>query len=438
VRHAANTAFAGGRAPRAWQRGIARAVAPLGALRRSAAWLAGLARVRLGLRDEPLLGRCFQEIASQPFPTAGPGQPEVQPRPTRPRLSDPPARLTRASATEPGSNRARRQPVPPPIPRREETRRGEREEGSVHHPRDRRDAAEPLTLGIRAERELIQRWADRSGALAAAQGREGAPVSADAAKRGRDGEGVFGGVGGLRPSPPAPLPAARPDPRERGEHGRVAVFPSVSTPSLFSDETGGGSFERRQSPLSRWSGRAAGRGAGGEGRRPMTPPFEAPEAPGGAASLPRAPIDLPAPWRLSVTGETAPGELLERWRTPGLDAPVRSARPSSSPGAPSRNLQAPPRDEAPPPVRAQQPEIPETAHQETTLLPPPPSLPPFLRTNGAGDGLARHPMTAAVEAKTILAPPAGPAVPPAEDLDALAAKIQRILDDEARRHGISV
>jgi hypothetical protein len=25
-----------------------------------------------------------------------------------------------------------------------------------------------------------------------------------------------GGVGGLRPSPPAPLPAAHPDPRERG------------------------------------------------------------------------------------------------------------------------------------------------------------------------------------------------------------------------------
>jgi hypothetical protein len=77
-------------------------------------------------------------------------------------------------------------------------------------------------------------------------------------------------------------------------------------------------------------------------------------------------------------------------------------------------------------------------HQETTLLPPPPSLPPFLRADGAGDGLARHRPAAITEARTVLAPPAGPAVPPAEDLDALAAKIQRILDDEARRHGISV
>lgn len=74
-------------------------------------------------------------------------------------------------------------------------------------------------------------------------------------------------------------------------------------------------------------------------------------------------------------------------------------------------------------------------HQETTLLPPPPSLPPFLRTNGAGDALPRHP---AAGVKPVLAPPAGPAVAPVDDLDALASKIQRILDEEARRHGIPV
>ena len=73
-------------------------------------------------------------------------------------------------------------------------------------------------------------------------------------------------------------------------------------------------------------------------------------------------------------------------------------------------------------------------HQDTTLLPPPPSLPPFLRANGAGDALARRP---APEVKTVLAPPAGPAVGE-EDLDALASKLQRILDEEARRHGIPV
>jgi hypothetical protein len=39
--------------------------------------------------------------------------------------------------------------------------------------------------------------------------------------------------------------------------------------------------------------------------------------------------------------------------------------------------------------------------------------------------------------KTVLAPPDGPAVGE-EDLDALAAKLQRILDEEARRHGIPV
>ncbi|HWN42318.1 MAG TPA: hypothetical protein VNW71_08855, partial [Thermoanaerobaculia bacterium] len=158
-----------------------------------------------------------------------------------------------------------------------------------------------------------------------------------------------------------------------------------------------------------------------------------------------APVELPAPWRLNLQGEPAPPNLLERWRTPGLDAPPRTQRPGASPGSPSRRSSQPLSKEEPRsavPALEQSGEAPErrrsrteeVEHQASTLLPPPPSLPPFLRANGAGDGLARRP---ASEVKTVLAPLDGPAAGE-EDLDALAAKLQRILDEEARRHGIPV
>ena len=89
-----------------------------------------------------------------------------------------------------------------------------------------------------------------------------------------------GEVRALEPSPPAPLPAAHPAPRERGVRQRAASPPSE--PAIVAGEapalpgkTDGVEVEPRSSPLSRGSGRAAGRGAGGEGRRPQTPPSNA-------------------------------------------------------------------------------------------------------------------------------------------------------------------
>ncbi|HEX5717378.1 MAG TPA: hypothetical protein VF179_14570, partial [Thermoanaerobaculia bacterium] len=169
-------ALAGGRAPRAWQRGMARAAAPLGALRRSTAWLAGLARVRLGLREEPLLGSCFTELALRPFPSGEPKEAAARPAPSRSRLQEPSSRLTRSSAGEPGSPRERRQA--PPVPRTEERRPREQEEGTGV--RDARAAWEPLLLEGRAGRELLERLAENTrlpangrGCLPPARGRWG-------------------------------------------------------------------------------------------------------------------------------------------------------------------------------------------------------------------------------------------------------------------------
>src|SRR5688572_4038252 len=65
---------------------------------------------------------------------------------------------------------------------------------------------------------------------------------------------------------PTPLPAAHPDPRERGV-ARANLFSHLWLRLFKTDEavTGGFNAERCHSPLSRGSGCAAGRGAGGEG-----------------------------------------------------------------------------------------------------------------------------------------------------------------------------
>jgi hypothetical protein len=111
------------------------------------------------------------------------------------------------------------------------------------------------------------------------------------------------GVRGLRPSPPAPLPSAHPDPRERGEERTLASKPSAGSAGFqpaTEAETDGGNAARRRTPLFRRSGREAGREAGGEGRRPLTLPQETYKS----HSLPSAfPLDLP------VLPTPEPGDL---------------------------------------------------------------------------------------------------------------------------------
>jgi hypothetical protein len=74
-------------------------------------------------------------------------------------------------------------------------------------------------------------------------------------------------LNGLRPSPPSPLPAAHPDLRERGVKTARALPHQSLHPLKFKREAErmDADFGRHHSPLSRGSGRAAGRGDGGEG-----------------------------------------------------------------------------------------------------------------------------------------------------------------------------
>jgi Contractile injection system tape measure protein len=157
---------------------------------------------------------------------------------------------------------------------------------------------------------VFRRWrADGGGAVVPqrAEPMEERPGSAEKEIEGELEKLSDPGVRGLRPSPPAPLPSALPDPRERGEERALASKPSAGSAGFqpaTGAETDGGNAARRRTPLSRRSGReagrGAGRGAGGEGRRPLILPQETYKS----HSLPSAfPLDLP------VLPTPEPGDL---------------------------------------------------------------------------------------------------------------------------------
>lgn len=458
-------ALAGGRAPRSWQRGIGRAVAPLAALRRSTAWLATLVGIRPRLRDEPLLGRCFTALALRSFSSGELKEAAGKPAPVRPRSPEPPARRSRPPAVtgrrpSPAPGAADRTPVTP-IHRRFKSRlesaararsiapgvgRGApATEGRIGSsspaafPVSRKRGAEaPLALETRLGRDRLERLAapDRTSSV-----RAGEPDDREASLAGAD----------VEVAARTDLPAG---PRDRTSHrvwlerlsrriGRVL--------SLNPAPAGGAEIRVSSAPPTRRGVRRD------DGRLPadllerLASP--APEPPAEVAEpLAAGAAEPPAAWRFPLDGETAPRELLERCQGPAWPAEDRGdgARAARAVGRTeqlsrrqSSGFPAEAPHTLPAPLVPVQDSAPERGEGETmdslgpagTLLPAPPSLPPFLQQRGAGDEAARRPDSGG---KSVLPPPHGPAVPPAEDLSGLAANLKRILDEEARRHGIPV
>jgi hypothetical protein len=88
--------FSGGRAPDCWQRDIARPAAAPRAIERACRWLEELAGAPPRLRSEPLLGRCLPElldappVTDEPAPAQEPRQPRRQAKPAAPATARPP------------------------------------------------------------------------------------------------------------------------------------------------------------------------------------------------------------------------------------------------------------------------------------------------------------------------------------------------------------
>ncbi len=152
-----------------------------------------------------------------------------------------------------------------------------------------------------------------------------------------------------RPSPPAPLPAAHPDPRERGEALRSTISPSDSTSDKGSGERASRSGERRElfldaAPLPSLRGKGGGEWdqpgpgvrAAGEERQAIAPPPTVVSAappplasPALLASVRREPPRAPAGPRVQI-GRV---EVIVTAPAPPPVQAAPAAAPSPKPGA---------------------------------------------------------------------------------------------------------
>ncbi len=410
-------ALAGGRAPRVFRRGFEGQVGAASGLRRGTAWLRELAAIRPSLRSGPLLGGALAELtggepgadaAASPGARRGAAraaESTAADRQGRPALSVPPTRRSSPTSREWGSAPPRAaapvrsvRPAPP---------------GAT-----RRDPAAPLAFAERADRDLLERLSTPAGALPAVDpGRAAAPRSA---------------------SFPVPVPGGT-SRLARNAAAEALWRREMSRRAERAQRSGRAGGPERTSAAPARSGRPA-RGEVSGGRSGPASSLEA-----GSGERPLA----ADPWQLPLAGERAPREILDRLRAAGRDRsgapasparPDRSARstlpalPASDTGADRASAPAGSSGAWPAPATAA-PGV-STAGPDLAagpLLVPPPSLPPFLQVHAATEVALRRP---AAEG------PSGPGIPPRAPAllpeDELAARIDRILAEEARRHGIDV
>ncbi len=400
--------FSGGRGPGCWFRGMARAVAPLQALLRSTAWLGEVAAARPRLRDEPLLGRTLAEVALRELPARG-SQPQVGRSGRRPSVS----------AAERISSRSTKSP-PPTSRRRASPKKDENAAvvGAQHTAA--RGSADPLLLEPRAGRDLLVRRANGipdvpHTAVAGAQGGASPPTTVQ-----------------TRPYPKMPGNPSDPETTSRDwlrGLGRRAVralrhgFPEAA-------EKLGRSLIQREAAV-----------------------VVLQHAPPEEADRPAIP---PEPWEMDLQGERAPADLLRRWMAPRRSSETtrREGPASLHPG----RVEPPPGRPAPPLPEAASGQRPATTESASTPAAPPRPGPPGDVPAPTSDAPALAVTGLLDAALPPLLPPrdSGPSSPwkapaqapaavgrleaelPEEDLGRLAANIKRILDEEARRHGIDV
>ncbi|HEV3469725.1 MAG TPA: hypothetical protein VG148_10420 [Pyrinomonadaceae bacterium] len=439
-------ALAAGRAPACWRRETAREAARPGALRRACAWVAESAPP-VRLRAEPLFGSCLSSFASGDGRAADPPQAvPCSPRPAGATPDDPPQRPAPFSCAHGDAK-----PAPPELPER-------------------------------ADRELLCRLAGeetRPADSAKSTRRESEVCHPEPRPRARRAAAPECGASGPRPSPPPEPPRPARDVRPQSRPADLCdATRSASAQSRWRDELSG----RTRRVLARAGSPPAAADAREE--KPFDglwaqPVAAGPEAPPGLLSnlvnpprstepaardervpagrrKPVNPADSEPPARRTrppLTQEGAGLASSERFAAPGVGsangapAPRRHSHASAAAGA----ARAPAQADGPPHGHRR------AVTPEGEYLGP---LRGVLDTQAADDdaeGLwARggDPPALAAQLPPLIPAPAGwpaPGVASAaarqgardeaaadEDLEALAAKIRRILEEDARRHGIDV
>lgn len=445
---AGSRALAIGRTPVCWREGLKQATARLGALRRSCAWLETGAGQAPKLRSEPLFGRRLAELVGQP------AQRDETDRPRQAKsFKPPPCEPPGAGAAHGQSERRRDVTCPPARPKADRREPPDRSDPCSHP-----DAARVTGLPKRADGALLAQCADEHSARSdrTPGDRRAAPdrtehfrrdAYVDRARAGKQAgkmDSTWRTVEALRPNivrdsfnttGRAAAPQERPG-------GQLHV---ESESSLF--ETLAPKLIGRAQTDSR-NGSLASRRADG-----------------------RLSDHLGAPWSTDLAGPTAPADLLHRLA--GLDQlrpshdsahvassrnGAQSDRPSPLPGDRESREVAPQASRA----AARPGESRESVHsqREPDESPPAASDDVSRRATDGRRAVGRTPERIAPPSLAESLPPLAPlqtattrvlplasetarrgalneAAAP-EDLDALAAKIKLILDEQARRHGIDV
>ncbi len=409
----------GGRAPACWRREVARGTSRLDDLWRSCAWVEALARVRPSLREGPLWGECLAALTAEGAERAG-AEPAVH-------------RQRRAVSTNPAESLMR------------ETRAA-----TAAEPRLRRVAA------IRPD--------ERAGSPQATQlsdtGRAHQRIPELSRLPQQASDTLLVRLVGSKETPVGANPSDRPlAPTTEGEHrsrpGAARVKSKRQPPSLPAEHVGRlesvhvgeGRQQVDRAPL-RESHEPGGYRAwrGDLSRRVKHALYQ--RAISSATDAEQGEAVLAQQWSASIAGPAASHELLMQMA--GLTqqeaaAPRRATRPTPL-GSIRRELPLAPEEN-------HEHHVPESASE--ALVPPDRTLQATKDTLGT--------MTRATASRVEvedelpwparIAPPAVtprplPLVPPevvgmpapasGDDLSALAANIKRILEEEARRHGIDV
>lgn len=487
--HPASLALAGGRGPAGWGRELSQGSARLRALERAGAWVEPLIAAYPRLRDGPLLGCCLEAVMERAAHPPELGPIPIQPQPAR---SIGP-RGTMEAEREPGRRaRARPQPNLPPgwvkrrrapqtsvlgVARRSSIGLGSpvsepfqvRSAGPAEEPA-RHPLPAPLELEPRANRALLERVV---GSKLVDQPPPGSRSPTGLARptmilAGPYGESKKGEV-------EAPLAAAWDTAAQHGWLEDLARRAGRSLRRHRLDALGGGS--RTLSVLGALvpgSTQAAGLDTRPSKRRLIQAGgARGPDAEGAThVALPRDGPALAEAWRFTLDGQVAPLDLLVRL----ANSPAGDVGAGSGEGLARQHwsLQSgPPRGQAirsgwrsqPGQVSAtnfegthvpagtstqEDSRHPSEAHPETTSRTPNPGPKTWASARIAPpSGVSALPPLLPFQEVGVPSPPVATAAiqgmvrqeemaMAGDDLEALAARIKRILDEEARRHGIDV
>jgi hypothetical protein len=460
------TPFAGGQAPACWRREMTRCTANLGALHSVSSWVKAF-RVHLALCDGPLLGHTLPDVLADQDDHPATPKPEPRPRPMTQRQPKQPG--------DSGQKRARKRRSAPPQPDQPGTSPHRRQRPRWSNALSRHDATAVTTQPARQARStLLKRLAgntavphhtssdpprlvktrlpdasspdfpnaahqakwrrevarraghalDRDeldGRLASRHPQSEQPASDETPEPAASGGALEAVAPGARPSlaaawdrpfngptAPADLLADLDGRRETG-HGRTVPEPQTGNgrqvqparPSQPATDVTSPDLPARHAPDNRQAGpmdrsTVTARSSAKLDRLPVAERDHARPAPPGTARQ-RQSEDWPSPW---------PDEPLPATGEPAVDGTPTSAQKRDLGGRPAVPVRVAPPAVAPtlPPLRAPQPPV--------TI--PPPVATAVVRQDAVQEAAA------------------------AADLNVLAANLKRILDEEARRHGIDV